>query len=52
MSNCGAFDIFGYSFKTVRDSISKEKIKEYQNMNEYVESKKEKRAKEKLYFLP
>ena len=52
VSNCGAFDIFGYSFKTIKDSLTKEGIREYQNMNEYVESKKVKRTKEKLYFLP
>lgn len=52
VSNCGAFDIFGYSFKTVGTKLSGNPNKEYQNLSAYVESKKDRRLKEKFNFVP
>lgn len=51
LSNCGAFDIFSYSWKTVKSSFSKSP-REYKTMYDYTESKSEIRTKNKLNFLP
>lgn len=52
VSNCGVFDVFGYSVKTIGTKLSGNPDREFRNLTEYVESKKDKRLKEKLNFLP
>ena len=51
-TNCGVFDVFGYSVKTIGTKLSGNPDREFRNLTEYVESKKDKRLKEKLNFLP
>lgn len=51
LSNVGTFDIFGYSWKTVKSSFSKSLKREYNSMYDYSESKRMKRESEKYNFL-
>lgn len=51
LTNCGAFDIFSYSWNTVKSGFSK-KPRDYKTMYDYSESKSEIRIKNKFNFLP
>ena len=46
VSYFGVFDIFGYSFSTLR------RQRRYKDLYEYSEAKREKRRRGDLYFLP
>ena len=51
LSNIGTFDIFGYSWKTLKSSFSKDVKRDYNSMYEYSESKRAQRDGEKYNFL-